>query len=216
MAGKSPGDVGFWNSHFRIGGAVGSKVETECGGSVEKCKAAWGLLHLTGTSSVYIENMWGWTADHDLDGQNKQNIATGRGLLVEATKGTWLVGTGFEHHALYQYNFEHAQNVFSALQQSETPYWQGPGNALAPAPWADSLTSSDPNYSGCAAMMQPAVWPYSNASTARPICSYTEDATGSSSTTTEDVMVNVRKMPSKSWNHHIYISTAPTRRVRRT
>ncbi|KAI9927862.1 hypothetical protein MW887_002714 [Aspergillus wentii] len=151
MAGKSPGDVGFWNSHFRIGGAVGSKVETECGGSVEKCKAAWGLLHLTGTSSVYIENMWGWTADHDLDGQNKQNIATGRGLLVEATKGTWLVGTGFEHHALYQYNFEHAQNVFSALQQSETPYWQGPGNALAPAPWADSLTSSDPNYSGCAA-----------------------------------------------------------------
>lgn len=78
--------------------------------------------------------MWGWTADHDLDGGHAQTIATGRGILVEATKGTWLVGTAFEHHTLYQYNFEYASNVFTALQQSETPYWQGPGNDLAPVP----------------------------------------------------------------------------------
>lgn len=151
IAGSSPGDVGFWNSHFRIGGAAGSKVQTNCGGTPDECKAAWGLIHLTSTSSAYIENMWGWTADHDLDGGHAQTIATGRGILVEATKGTWLVGTAFEHHTLYQYNFEYASNVFTALQQSETPYWQGPGNDLAPVPWADNLIDSDPNFTNCAA-----------------------------------------------------------------
>lgn len=95
--------------------------------------------------------MWGWTADHDLDGGNGQTISTGRGMLVEATKGTWLVGTAFEHHTLYQYNFNSAQNVFSAFQQSETPYWQGPGNDLAPAPWTDNLIASDPDFTNCAA-----------------------------------------------------------------
>ncbi|RHZ59231.1 hypothetical protein CDV55_106081 [Aspergillus turcosus] len=151
MAGAAPGDVGFWNSHFRIGGAVGSKVQTNCYGTPDQCKAAWGLLHLTSTSSAYIENMWGWTADHDLDGNGgTTTIATGRGLLVEATKGTWLVGTAMEHHTLYQYNFEYAQNVFSAFQQSETPYWQGWGSPdLAPAPWSSNLIASDPNFSNC-------------------------------------------------------------------
>lgn len=151
IAGNSQGDVGFWNTHFRIGGAAGSLVETKCQGSPADCRAAWGLLRLTSTSSAYVENMWGWTADHDLDGSRAQTIATGRGLLVEANKATWLVGTGFEHNTLYQYNFQRARNVFSALQQSESPYWQGPGNLLAPAPWDQSLIASDPDYSECAA-----------------------------------------------------------------
>ncbi|PYH93449.1 exo-beta-1,3-glucanase [Aspergillus ellipticus CBS 707.79] len=149
-AGSSPGDVGFWNTHFRIGGAVGSLVETKCTYNANNCKAAWGLLHLTTTSSAYIENMWGWTADHDLDGNNPQTISTGRGVLVEATAATWLIGTGFEHNTLYQYNFEYARNVFSAMQQSESPYWQGQASlALNPAPWTASLISSDPDYSYC-------------------------------------------------------------------
>lgn len=151
IAGSKPGDVGFWNSHIRIGGAVGSKVESQCAGSPDKCKAAWAALHLTSTSSAYIENMWGWTADHDLDGSNGQTISTGRGALVEATAATWLVGTGFEHHTLYQYNFEYARNVFSTMQQSESAYWQGPGNMLAPAPWQDNMIPSDPNFAQCAA-----------------------------------------------------------------
>ncbi len=68
-------------------------------------------MHLTNTSSAYVEGMWGWTADHDMDsaGTLDQTVSTGRGLLVEATKGTWLIGTAFEHHTLYQYNFEFAQ-----------------------------------------------------------------------------------------------------------
>ena len=102
MAGQNPGDVAFFNSHFRVGGAAGSKVETNCGGSPAQCKAAFMLGHLTSSSSAYIENMWGWTADHDLDGGNGQTISTGRGLLVEATAGTWLHGTAFEHNTLYQ------------------------------------------------------------------------------------------------------------------
>lgn len=63
MAGNHPGDVGFWNSHFRVGGAAGSRVQTACTGAPGDCMAAFALIHLTPSSSAYIENMWGWTAD---------------------------------------------------------------------------------------------------------------------------------------------------------
>jgi glucan 1,3-beta-glucosidase len=151
IAGNSPGDVGFWNSHFRVGGAAGSKVQTNCSGSPASCPAAFMLMHLTSTSSAYIENNWGWTADHDLDGGNGQTISTGRGLLVEATSATWLHGVAYEHNTLYQFNFNNAQNVFVGMQQSETPYWQGPGSpSLAPAPWATVSSIGDPIFSNCA------------------------------------------------------------------
>ena len=100
--------------------------------------------------------MWGWTADHDLDGgpdsvQPAPVIAVGRGALIEATKGTWLVGTAMEHNTLYQYNFYTAVNVCSVFQQSETPYWQGIGNSIiAPAPWTAFLQPSDPTFDKCA------------------------------------------------------------------
>jgi glucan 1,3-beta-glucosidase len=153
--------VALWNSHFRVGGAAGSKVQTNCAGAPSSCKAAFGLLHLTSTSSAYIEDMWGWTADHDLDSGNGQNIAVGRGALIESSsasnggRGTWLVGTAFEHNTLYQYNFHNAKDVYAGMQQSETPYWQGPGlstgDTLDPAPWAPALVTpyGDPDYSNC-------------------------------------------------------------------
>ncbi|KAI9793745.1 MAG: hypothetical protein M1833_000691 [Piccolia ochrophora] len=148
MAGNIPGDVGFWNTHFRIGGAAGSKVQKQCGG--DPCKAAFMLMHLTASSSAYIENMWGWTADHDLDGGNGQTIATGRGILVEATAATWLHGTAFEHNTLYQYSFRNARNVFVGMQQSETPYWQGNGSPkLAPQPWEAQSEYGDPDFANC-------------------------------------------------------------------
>ncbi|KAF2140154.1 glycoside hydrolase family 55 protein [Aplosporella prunicola CBS 121167] len=159
MAGINPGDVGIWNTHFRVGGAVGSRVRSECLNVAAACKAAWGLLHLTSTSSAYIENMWGWTADHDLDsgigadapawGYN-QTVSVGRGALIEATQGTWLIGTAMEHATLYQYRFHGAANVVSTLAQAETAYWQGPGNAVAPEPWAQDLVPSDPGFANCA------------------------------------------------------------------
>ncbi|MCJ1300818.1 hypothetical protein MMC08_003617 [Hypocenomyce scalaris] len=140
-AGNSPGDFGFWNSHFRVGGAADTLVETTaaCGSNPTGAMAAFMLLHLTSTSSVYIEHMWGWTADRDLDGVSiagRSAISTRRGLLVEATQTTWLHGVAFEHNTLYQFNFNNAQNVYVGMQQSETPYWQGAGSPdLALVPW---------------------------------------------------------------------------------
>ncbi|KAF2095560.1 pectin lyase-like protein [Rhizodiscina lignyota] len=153
MKGAALGDVGIYNSHFRIGGALGSTVETSCQSTTSPCLADFLLLHLTPTSSAYVENMWGWVADHDLDGSlGFARIAGGRGALIESTVGTWMIGTAFEHSTLYQYNINSAQNVFISMQQSETPYWQGNGSPdLAPAPWvANTVTYHDPDFSACA------------------------------------------------------------------
>ena len=68
-------------------------------------------------------------------------------MLVESQLGTWLVGTGSEHHVLYAYQFNNAQNVFAAMMQVETPYWQPVPRA--PSPWTPSSFYSDPNFVGC-------------------------------------------------------------------
>ncbi len=63
MAGNHPGDVGFWNPHFRVGSASGSRVQTACTGGPADYMTAFALIHLTPSSAAYIDNMWGWTAD---------------------------------------------------------------------------------------------------------------------------------------------------------
>lgn len=80
------------------------------------------LLHVTASASMYMENIWGWVSDHELDmGLRQQiNIYNGRGVLVETTKGIWLLGTSFEHSVLYNYQVANAQNVYMSLIQSET------------------------------------------------------------------------------------------------
>lgn len=89
-------------------------------------------------------------------------------MLIEATKGTWLLGVGIgsasrhlpfsslsltqpEHSTLYQTNYNSARNVFTGFQQSESPYWQGPGNpSYAPDPWGGASSfASDPDFSWC-------------------------------------------------------------------
>ncbi|KAL8750642.1 MAG: hypothetical protein Q9199_006933 [Rusavskia elegans] len=152
MAGSKPGDVGLWNTHVTVGGMADSNVNVACGSpNTAACLAAFAMVHLTSSSSAYIENMWGWTADHSLERGGFQNIATGRGLLVEATKGTWLTGTSFEHNTLYEYNLHNAQNVYAGLQQSENAYWQGEGSQQnAPSPWTANPKYGDPDYSWCA------------------------------------------------------------------
>ncbi|KAL7623884.1 hypothetical protein AAE478_005440 [Parahypoxylon ruwenzoriense] len=160
MAGENPGDVGFWNTHFRVGGAADSQTQEKCGPGVTtdpaQCKAAFMLAHFTASSSAYVDNMWGWTADHDLDGggnplTNPQYISVGRGVLIESTKPSWFIGFSSEHNTLYEVNINKAENVFIGFQQSETPYWQG-GNstARAPDPWGPvALLDSDPDFSWC-------------------------------------------------------------------
>lgn len=141
---SSPGSVSLHNTHTRVGGAADSRLETACQSTSSPCKAAFMHAHLTASSSSYWENTWLWTADHDLDGSTPTTIAVGRGMLIEATRGTWLVGTGVEHNVLYAYQLNNAQNVFTAMQQVETPYWQ-PG-PRAPEPWTPDEGWGDPTF----------------------------------------------------------------------
>jgi glucan 1,3-beta-glucosidase len=93
MAGSKPGDVGFFNSHFRVGGARGSKLFGACS-RPETCLGARLNAHLTPSSSSYWENSWAWTADHNLDGEGNTYPGTGGGFLIEARNGTWMLGIG--------------------------------------------------------------------------------------------------------------------------
>ena len=59
----------------------------------EACIGAFMSMHITKSASgLYMENVWLWTADHDLDAP-LQNITvwSGRGLLIESEKGdVWM------------------------------------------------------------------------------------------------------------------------------
>jgi hypothetical protein len=74
--------------HFRIGGAAGSQLQaSDCPkltGSVNhNCIAGSLMLHMTTKSSGYFENVWAWTADHELDGgpsQTQIDIYVARGI----------------------------------------------------------------------------------------------------------------------------------------
>ncbi|KAL8728532.1 MAG: hypothetical protein Q9166_005354 [cf. Caloplaca sp. 2 TL-2023] len=151
MAGSKPGDVGFWNTHVTVGGTADSNVNVACSDpNTASCLAAFAMVHLAPSSSGYMESMYGWTVDQSPERGGRQNIATGRGLLVEATKGTWLTGTGFEHNTLNEYNLLNARNVYAGLQQTETAYWQGVGSRQnMPGPRPANGKHRDPNYSWC-------------------------------------------------------------------
>ncbi|CAI7603253.1 unnamed protein product [Penicillium pancosmium] len=151
-AGAQPGDVGLWNTIVTVGGTAETTISNSCTSQDPKdCMAAFMVMHLTKSSSAYIENFWGWTADHNLDSESLFTIiSTGRGILVEATQGTWLTGTGSEHHWLYNYNFHKAENVYAGLLQTESPYMQGSGEyEKAPAPWFAYAQYGDPDFSWC-------------------------------------------------------------------
>jgi len=86
------------------------------------CVGAFLLLHITATGSVYMENNWGWVADHELDlpDENQINIYNGRGILIESRKGVWVYGSSFEHSVFYNYQIANAKNVYMSIIQSET------------------------------------------------------------------------------------------------
>lgn len=149
----SQGVSGMWDCHFRVGGAAGTDLQTaQCPkgqSSNPSCNAAYMHLQLTPSSSAYLENVWAWTADHDLDGSDQVSVYTGRGILVESTNGpVWMYGTASEHNVLYQYQVSNAKNVLMAMIQTETPYYQ-PGPP-APQPFAPSSSINDPTFTNCA------------------------------------------------------------------
>lgn len=105
-------------------------------------------MHLKPKSTAYLENVWLWTADHDLDVAtlDQIDIYAGRGLLVESDK-TWLWGTSVKHNVLYQYQLSNAKDVVMAMIQTESPYFQPVPKA--PAPFTAGLFPNDPTFTSC-------------------------------------------------------------------
>ncbi|KAK3369519.1 putative glucan 1,3-beta-glucosidase precursor [Lasiosphaeria ovina] len=167
---STQGSAAMWDSHFRVGGAAGTNLQlADCpiGGTTPKaaCKAASLLLRVTGSASAYLDNVWAWTADHDLDsplnGKATEgpdgipsnvltdiSVYTGRGVLIESQGPTWLYGTSSEHHQLYQYQLSGAKNVYMGHMQTETPYYQPAPNAAAP--YTIGRFPTDPTFGDCA------------------------------------------------------------------
>ncbi|KAL2266052.1 hypothetical protein VTJ83DRAFT_5404 [Remersonia thermophila] len=146
---------GMWDVHVRIGGFQGTRQQVaECkkqpGSAAVKpeCVVAFMAMHVTkGAKALYMENVWLWTADHDIDehANTQITIFTGRGLHIESQNGPlWLWGTGSEHHVLYQYQLSSTRNIFMGQIQTETPYFMPTPNALVPFPPLARL--NDPNY----------------------------------------------------------------------
>jgi glucan 1,3-beta-glucosidase len=87
---------GMWDVHTRIGGFQGSQQQVaQCPTTAAvsaACEVAYMSMHITSVASnVYLENVWLWTADHDLESPTNTQISiySGRGLLVEG-KNVWL------------------------------------------------------------------------------------------------------------------------------
>ncbi|KAH8821809.1 beta 1,3 exoglucanase [Xylogone sp. PMI_703] len=160
LSSPSGSPSGMWDVHTRIGGFAGSNlqvaqcVKTPSSTAINNnCIGAYMSMHVTPSASgLYMENNWLWTADHDIDdsGNTQITIFNGRGLYIESTAGNiWLVGTGVEHHTLYQYQFANTQNIYMGFIQTETPYYQP--NPQAPAPFSVVSSLNDPNFASTCA-----------------------------------------------------------------
>jgi hypothetical protein len=127
MAQGLQGSAAMWDSHFRVGGAQGSRLTaSDCPkltGSVNNnCIAASMMMHMTVTSSAYLENVWAWVADHDMDSgpsQTQIDIYCARGVLIESQGGpVWMYGTASEHSIFYQFLLYGAKDVFMGMIQT--------------------------------------------------------------------------------------------------
>ncbi|RCI15252.1 hypothetical protein L249_6554 [Ophiocordyceps polyrhachis-furcata BCC 54312] len=154
---ESKGSVGLWDVHFRVGGSYGTRLQLDrCAKNPSvvadpnpECLGAFMMLHITKRATAYLENVWMWTADHELDmaPYTQLNIFNGRGVLIESVDGTWLWGTASEHNVLYNYQLNEARNVFMGLIQSETAYFQPNPDATKPFPRNPAYF--DPDFSQC-------------------------------------------------------------------
>ncbi|KAH6696865.1 pectate lyase superfamily protein-domain-containing protein [Plectosphaerella plurivora] len=157
------GSAGIWDTHIRVGGAVGSKLQaSDCpkqtGGEVnDNCKAASLMVHLTHDSTAYMENVWAWVADHDLDTSDRKqvNVYVGRGMLIQS-RLAYLWGTSVEHATMYQYQLAGARNILMSMIQTETPYFQP--MPKSPLPYRPGIFPSDPRFDLCDDDLCPMAW----------------------------------------------------------
>ncbi|KAL2125928.1 hypothetical protein VTI74DRAFT_2221 [Chaetomium olivicolor] len=167
VAGTKPGAAGLWDVHTRIGGYAGTQLELEqCAKNPNvtnpvnpSCFGAFLMLHIPAGGSAYLENTWYWVADHSLEPSARDgqiDIFNGRGVLIEGQGPVWGWGTASEHSVLYNYQFHNASNVYLALIQTETPYFQG--NPDATQPFAVNAAFADPDFAkSCANDASPAL-----------------------------------------------------------
>ena len=106
------------------------------------------LMYLTPKSTAYLENIWAWVADHDMDkeSQDQIDIYAGREILIESQLA-WLYGTASEHCVLYQYQLSDAKNILLVMIQTESPYFQSAPQA--PNPFPTGLFSNNPQFKDC-------------------------------------------------------------------
>ena len=151
----APGQAGLWDVHFRVGGFAGTKLQSSnCKKNPTaqhppnpECIGSFMQLHITKNSNGYFENVWLWTADHELDQEDHAqiDIYNGRGMLVESQGPVWLVGTASEHSQMSQYHFQGAKDIWYGAIQTETPYYQP--NPKADVPFKKNDKFFDPDMS---------------------------------------------------------------------
>jgi glucan 1,3-beta-glucosidase len=154
---ESQGAAAMWDVHIRIGGTASSGLQSDTCSKTPKqetepdpqCVGAFMLFHATANGTAYIDNGWFWTADHELDmpDHNQINIYTGRGTLLESKGPVWMYGTASEHNQLYNYQIDGAKDIWMGFVQVETPYYQANPNALVP--FEPQRAWNDPDYSRC-------------------------------------------------------------------
>ena len=89
----------------------------------------YGLLSITGGG--YFENMWAWTADHDINSGATITVVNPRGITVNGADSVWFYGVAAEHSYMWQFNITSSNTVYVLMAQTETPYWQNPPTAWA-------------------------------------------------------------------------------------
>ncbi|KAL2361748.1 hypothetical protein RJZ56_005363 [Blastomyces dermatitidis] len=156
----SQGSAAMWDSHVRVGGALGTDLDIETCPKFEfsdACICASLLFHVTPQASGYFENVWIWLADHDNDMSvydspdkiaNQISIYAARGTLIESEGPSWFYGTGSEHTVLYQYQVYGAKDIYLGHIQTETPYYQPV--PIAPLPFYSAKKfPGDPSFEEC-------------------------------------------------------------------
>jgi hypothetical protein len=167
VAAVSQGAAAMWDSHFRVGGALGTDLDlSTCPKFSNKaeCVAASLLFRVTSEANGYFENVWAWVSDHDNDksiynqpdsSSTQISIFAALGMLIESGGPSWFYGGGSEHAVLYNYLISEAQSVYMGHIQTESPYYQPNPNPPASFRAAASFPN-DPDFSHCE--VEAAVW----------------------------------------------------------
>ncbi|KAI3317157.1 pectin lyase fold/virulence factor [Xylariaceae sp. AK1471] len=167
VAAVSQGAAAMWDSHFRVGGALGTDLDLSTCPKFSQnadCIAASLMFRVTAQANGYFENVWAWVSDHDNDksivnqpdsSSTQISIFGARGMLIESQGPSWFYGGGSEHSVLYNYLISGAESIYLGHIQTESPYYQP--NPRPPEPFrAAASFPNDPDFSDCE--VQAEVW----------------------------------------------------------